>query len=185
MTLILTPSGRVVKPKKINFQFYVKISSVILKLFSISNLFWKDAIIVFIMVLKRSAKKFPWTPQKKRNVWTLKIVIIYSQFSLILPRGVLTTLHLASHDTPCQYTRSYYYLNVMHTRCIQLGILTLKGLFTNFEYIKNFSCPTERNIFYEKVHLDKTTLTRNNWENRVHKVSPTEYYHIYYSYNTY
>ena len=102
------------------------------------------------MVLKRSAKKFPWTPQKKRNVWTLKIVIIYSQFSLILPRGVLTTLHLASHDTPCQYTRSYYYLNVMHTRCIQLGILTLKGLFTNFEYIKKFSCSTERNIFYER-----------------------------------
>ena len=26
----------------------------------------------------------------------------------------------------------------------------LKGLFTNFEYITFFSCPTERNIFYER-----------------------------------
>ena len=26
----------------------------------------------------------------------------------------------------------------------------LKGLFTNFEYIKFFSCPTERNIFYKR-----------------------------------
>ena len=35
---------------------------------------------------------------------------------------------------------------------------SLKGLFTNFEYIKIFLCPYKRNIF------DKTTLTRNNWE---------------------
>ena len=49
------------KTEKINFQFYVKIgcnqtpiSSVILKLFSISNPFWKDGLMVFIMVLKSS-----------------------------------------------------------------------------------------------------------------------------------
>ena len=28
--------------------------------------------------------------------------------------------------------------------------LCLKGLFTNFEYITFFSCPTERNIFYKR-----------------------------------
>ena len=27
---------------------------------------------------------------------------------------------------------------------------SLKGLFTNFEYITFFSCPTERNIFYKR-----------------------------------
>ena len=30
------------------------------------------------------------------------------------------------------------------------GILTLKGLFTNFEYIRFFSFPTKRNIFCER-----------------------------------
>ena len=35
--------------------------------------------------------------------------------------------------------------------------------------------------FLWRVHLDKTTLTRNNWENRVLKVSRTEYCYIYYT----
>ena len=34
------------------------------------------------------------------------------------------------------------------------------------------------------AHLDRTTLIRNNWGNRVLKGSPTEYYYIYYIYNT-
>ena len=33
-------------------------------------------------------------------------------------------------------------------KCPRLGYL--KGLFTNFEYITFFSCPTKRNIFYER-----------------------------------
>ena len=44
--------------------------------------------------------------------------------------------------------------------------------------------PQQKKHFLWKVHLDKTTLTRNNWENRVLKVSPTEYCYIYYVYNT-
>ena len=64
-------------------------------------------------------------------------------------------------------------------RCNRTITLFLKGLFTNFEYITFFSCPTERNIFYKRFILDKTTLTRNNWEKRLHKVSPCYIYIIY------
>jgi len=41
-----------------------------------------------------------------------------------------------------------------------------EGLFTNFEYIPFFSCLNKRNIFCKRSIsiLDKTTLTRNNWE---------------------
>ena len=34
--------------------------------------------------------------------------------------------------------------------CEIFSIIDLKGLFTNFEYITFFSCPTERNIFYKR-----------------------------------
>ena len=45
--------------------------------------------------------------------------------------------------------------------------------------------PHRKKHFLWKVHLDKTTLTRNIWEKRVHKASPTEDYYIYYIlYNT-
>ena len=36
-----------------------------------------------------------------------------------------------------------------------LVFLSLKRLFTNFEYITFFSCPTERNIFYKRFILIK------------------------------
>ena len=69
---------------------------------------------------------------------------------------------------------------------IQLSIRDcyLKGLFINFKYITFFSCPTKRNIFCKRSISIKPLLTRNNWEKREHKVSPTEYYYIYYIYNT-
>ena len=50
----------------------------------------------------------------------------------------------------------------------------LKGLFTNFEYITFFFVSQQKKHFLWKVHLDKTTLTRNNWENRGVKFSQVE-----------
>ena len=60
----------------------------------------------------------------------------------------------------------------------------LKGIVHQFWiYKKNFRVSTKTAFFIE-VHLDKTTLTRNDWENRVLKVSPSEYCYIYYIYKT-
>ena len=60
----------------------------------------------------------------------------------------------------------------------------LKGLLTNFEYITFFFVPLQKKHFLWRLHLDKTSLTRNNRENKVLKVTPTEYLYIYYIYNT-
>ena len=45
------------------------------------------------------------------------------------------TLHETQLRSPIIYARMF---------------ISLKGLFTNFEYITFFSCPTERNIFYKR-----------------------------------
>ena len=48
-----------------------------------------------------------------------------------------------------------------HTSSSYTPSLSLKGLFINFEYITFLCVPTKRTFLY-KVHLDKTTLKRNN-----------------------
>ena len=60
----------------------------------------------------------------------------------------------------------------------------LKGIIHQFWIYNIFFVPHRKKHFLWKVHLDKTTLTRKNWEKRMHKVSPTKYYYIYYIYNT-
>ena len=60
-------------------------------------------------------------------------------------------------------------------RVIRTTFIRLKELFNNFEYITFSSCPNERNKFWWKVHLDKTTLTRNKWEKCCSKSVPVIY----------
>ena len=54
-------------------------------------------------------------------------------------------------------------------------------MFTNFKYITFFSFLNKKKQFFLwKVHLNKTILTRNNWENRSKSVRPsTVIYTIY------
>ena len=42
--------------------------------------------------------------------------------------------------------------------CRLFSFLFSKGLFTNFEYITFFLCPTERNIFYKRFRTQKSTF---------------------------
>ena len=60
----------------------------------------------------------------------------------------------------------------------------LKGIAHQFWIYNIFFVNQQKKHFLWKVYLNKTTLTRNNWENRVLKVSPIEYCCIYYIYNT-
>ena len=60
----------------------------------------------------------------------------------------------------------------------------LKGIVHQFWKYITFFRATTKETFLWKVHLDKTALTRNNWENRMLKVSPTEYCYIYIIYIT-
>ena len=55
----------------------------------------------------------------------------------------------------------------------------VKGIVHQFWIYNIFFVPHRKKHFLWKVHLDKTTLTRNNWEKRVHKVSPFYIYDIY------
>ena len=61
----------------------------------------------------------------------------------------------------------------------QYWSISLKGLFTNFEYITFFFVSKQKKHFLCKVHVSKRTLTRNNLEKRVLKVSPTKYFYVY------
>ena len=60
--------------------------------------------------------------------------------------------------------------NIFHERSILIEQLWLwhltwlKGLFTNFECLTFFSWLKEKNIFHKMSCLEKTSLTRNNWE---------------------
>ena len=65
----------------------------------------------------------------------------------------------------------------------QKQILILKGIAHQFWINYIFSCLNKRNISYKRSISIKTTLTWNIWENRVLKVSPTEYCYIYHIYN--
>ena len=57
---------------------------------------------------------------------------------------------------------------------------SLKGLFTNVEYITFFSCLNKINIFYERSISMKTALTRNIWEKWCSKSVRVKYiYDIY------
>ena len=77
--------------------------------------------------------------------------------------------------------------SVLHEICCSSFVATYfanknlasRGLLTYIEYITFFSCPNKRNIFCERSISIKKTLTRNNWENGMLKVSPTEYCYIY------
>ena len=55
----------------------------------------------------------------------------------------------------------------------------LKGLFTNFEYIKFTLRLNKRNIFFKSAYQEKSPLTRNNWENIMLKVNLC-YIYLYY-----
>jgi len=61
-------------------------------------------------------------------------------------------------------------------------IVYLKALFINLS-ICHFLMSQQKKTLW-KVHLDKTTLKRGNWENRMLKVGLTEYSYIYFIYNT-
>ena len=72
-------------------------------------------------------------------------------------------------------------------RCFHWGVnflRVLKGIVHQFWIYNICFVALPKKHFLWKVHLAKTTLTRNNWEKRVHKVTPTEDYYIYYIYNT-
>ena len=59
-----------------------------------------------------------------------------------------------------------------------------KGIVHQFWIYNIFSVFQQKKHFLWKVHLDKTTITRNNWESRVLKVSLTKYCYIHCIYNT-
>ena len=59
-------------------------------------------------------------------------------------------------------------------------ILFFKGFVPHFWIYNIFVCLNKRNIFYERSISIKTTLTRNDSENRVLNVRLTEYCYIYY-----
>ena len=54
-----------------------------------------------------------------------------------------------------------------------------KGIVHQFWIYNIFFVPHRKKHFLWKVHLDKTTLTQNNSENRVLKVSPFYIYNVY------
>ena len=64
-----------------------------------------------------------------------------------------------------------------NTHWVGLTII-LKAIVHQLWIYNIFVVSQRKKHFLWKVHLDKTTLTRNNWENRVLKVSPTEYCHM-------
>ena len=51
----------------------------------------------------------------------------------------------------------------------------IKGITLPFWIYNIFFLSQQKKHFLWKVHLDETTLTQNNWGDRVRKVSPTEY----------
>ena len=53
----------------------------------------------------------------------------------------LSNLETKYHVLPCRINRRRVFVQFFHS---------LKGLFTNFEYITFFSCPTKRNIFCKR-----------------------------------
>ena len=57
--------------------------------------------------------------------------------------------------------------------------VTFKGIVHQFWIYKVFFVSQQKKWFLWKVHLDKTTLTRNNWEKWCSK-----YCYVYYIYNT-
>ena len=59
--------------------------------------------------------------------------------------------------------------------------LLLIGIVHQFRIYIFFLCQQKKSFLW-KVHLDITSL--RNWENRVAKVSPTEYCYLSYIYNT-
>ena len=58
----------------------------------------------------------------------------------------------------------------------------LKGIVHQLWIYNIFFVSKQKKHFLLLVHLDKTTLTRNNWENRVLKGNPSKYCYIYYIY---
>ena len=60
----------------------------------------------------------------------------------------------------------------------------LEGIVYQFWMNNIFVVSQQKKHFLWKVYLDETTLTQNNGENRVLKVSPTKFCYIYYIYNT-
>ena len=58
---------------------------------------------------------------------------------------------------------------------------SLKGLFTNFEYITFFSCPTERNIFYKRsISIKPLWLEINEKRGCTKSVRPSTIIYIIY-----
>ena len=70
-------------------------------------------------------------------------------------------------------TNNYIYstlMRMMEKRERYIRLVFSKGLFTDFEFLWNW-----KKLFFK----EKTNLTRNNSEKRVHKVDPTELFCIY------
>ena len=74
----------------------------------------------------------------------------------------------------------FQYLCVMCNKGLSFFHHLIKRIVHQFWIFNIFFIPLEKKHFLWKVHLDKTTLTQNNWEIRVLKVSLTEYCYIYY-----
>ena len=107
--------------------------------------------------------------------------LVYGSFHFLMKDVCSSTYYMDLFDL----TLIYVCLSMWIFFC--LIDICLEGLFTNLEYITFFSCLNRKKHFSWEVDLVKTTLTRNNWENRLLKFSPTEYcykYIIIYKYNT-
>ena len=83
-----------------------------------------------------------------------------------------------------KYSWKINYNLVIFHKYYHIRNISLKGLFTNFEYITFFSYPTKRNIFCKRSISIRPLWLDIIEEKRVHKVNPTEYYYIYCIYNT-
>ena len=115
-------------------------------------------------------------------------VVNFSRMEISFPAAV-------KHIISCTWPAIIFYKSNIHLfprTCIRSfeinvwgPIVSLKGSIVHqFWIYKIFFVSQQKKHFLWKVHLDETTLTRNNWENRVLKVSPTEYCYIYNIYNT-
>ena len=60
-----------------------------------------------------------------------------------------------------------------------LEYVLLKGIVHQFWIYNIFLVSQQKKHILHKVHFNKTTLTRNNLEKRVLKVSPTKYFYVY------
>ena len=83
----------------------------------------------------------------------------------------------------CTYSKKLFHTlhNSIKVQIVGHWVYRLKRIVHQIWIYKIFFVSQRRKHFLLKIHLDKTTLTRKNWENKVLKVSPTEYCYILYN----